>query len=173
MCRFCEAIGPICRYITDPHWSDGTYDRVPHHPPPPDDLLADPEQTTSVQPAGLNGPQRPRTARPKAAARRKPFVKTGASRPKPAVFPDRLHWPALASGTHRRLRSVCQLHKSARSPDKPWFTPEPGLPNDAEKLCYAFLVANIDWDVGRLCRPRLQRGGGRDEVACAAAWEVE
>ena len=63
--------------------------------------------------------------------------------------------------------------QSARSPDKPWFTTEPGLPNDAEKLCYAFLVANIDWDVGRLCRPRLQRGGGRDEVACAAAWEVE
>ena len=96
MCRFCEAIGPICRYITDPNWSEGTPHHVPHRPPPPDDLLADPEQTTSVQQAGLNGPQRPRTARPKAAARRKPFVKTGASRPKPAVFPDRLHWPALA-----------------------------------------------------------------------------
>ena len=24
------------------------------------------------------------------------------------------------------------------------------MPNDAEKLCYAFLVANIDWDVASL-----------------------
>jgi hypothetical protein len=111
MCRFCEAIGPICRYITDPHWSDGTYDRVPHHPPPPDDLLTELDQTTSSQPSGLNGHVRARTARPKVPQRRKRLLKTGASRPKPAVFPVRLRWPALASGTHRRLRSVCQLHK--------------------------------------------------------------
>ena len=37
--------------------------------------------------------------------------------------------------------------QSARSPDKPWFTTEPGLPNDAEVLCYAFLVANIGWEL--------------------------
>ena len=111
MCRFCEAIGPICRYITDPEWMYGSPETIRFLPPYPDDLLADISQTTVSQAAGLHASQRPRTTRPKAAARRKPRVKTGASRPKPAVFPVRLHWPALASGTHRRLRTLCQVHK--------------------------------------------------------------
>ena len=173
MCRFCEAIGPICRYITDPHWSDGTYDRVPHHPPPPDDLLTELDQTTSSQPSGLNGHVRARTARPKV-----PQKGANDSSRQVLAAPSRQfpRSPALACAGlwNSPSAALCvPVAQSARSPDKPWFTTEPGLPNDAEKLCYAFLVANIDWDVGRLCRPRLQRGGGRDEVACAAAWEVE
>ena len=40
--------------------------------------------------------------------------------------------------------------QSARAPDRAWFKPEPGLPNEAEVLFYAFLVASIDWSVADL-----------------------
>jgi len=106
MCRFCEAIGPICRYITDPHWSEGTPHRVPHHPPPPDDLLTEPDQTTSSQPSGLNGHVRARTARPKAAPKRRRLVKTGASPPQAGSF---LRSPALACTGLWNSPAACAL----------------------------------------------------------------
>ena len=58
-----------------------------------------------------------------------------------------LHWPALASESHPRTRVLLAGAQSARAPDKAWFDPKPGLPNEAEVLFYAILVANIDWSV--------------------------
>ena len=40
--------------------------------------------------------------------------------------------------------------QSARAPGRAWFTPDPGLPNEAEVLFYVILVANIDWRVDDL-----------------------
>jgi hypothetical protein len=48
--------------------------------PPPDDLLTEPDQTTSSQPSGLKGHGRARTARPKAAARPPPGGGAGGAR---------------------------------------------------------------------------------------------
>ena len=61
-----------------------------------------------------------------------------------------LHWPALASESHPRTRVLLAGAQSARAPDRAWFKPEPGLPNEAEVLFYAFLVASIDWSVADL-----------------------
>ena len=140
MCRLCDATGPICRWITDPDWSKGSSHHVPFVPPSPDDVLSATTQTTSSQTDGLDGPARTRTAGPKAAARCKPLVKTGASHPKPAVFPGRLHWPALASGTHSSAAFCVPGAQSARTPPNVWCEPGAGLPNSAEVLCYAFLL---------------------------------
>ena len=41
MCRWCDALGPICRYVTDPDFAETTTERVPYVPPYPDDLLAE------------------------------------------------------------------------------------------------------------------------------------
>ena len=39
MCRWCDALGPICRYVTDPDFAETTTKGVPYVPPYPDDLL--------------------------------------------------------------------------------------------------------------------------------------
>ena len=68
----------------------------------------------------------------------------------PGTDPFMLHWPALASETHCAARVLLAGAQSARGPDRAWFIPDPGLPNEAEVLLYAFLVASIDWSVADL-----------------------
>ena len=55
-----------------------------------------------------------------------------------------LHWPVKVNSAHASLLAGAQ---SARAPDRAWFSSAPGLPNEAEVLLYAILVANIDWRV--------------------------
>ena len=75
-----ESMGPICPWVTDPNWAQRTPRHITHTSPPPDDLLTEPDQTTSSQPSGLKGHGRARTARPKAAARPPPGGGAGGAR---------------------------------------------------------------------------------------------
>ena len=145
MCRLCDATGPLCRYLTDQDWATTTTKPRSHNPLPPDDILVQLHQTSSSQAVGCPEPDRPRHGCPKAAVRGKPVQKTGTCPPKPAVRPNRLHWPALTSGTHCAVTLYVPGAQSARADSNSWFETSPGLANSAEVLCYAFLVANINW----------------------------
>lgn len=140
MCRFCYAVGPICRYVSDPDFAETTVKGVPFVPPYPDDLLADLPKENPSGGRERDSAQRPSAAAPKAARKRKQLETTGASPPKPGVFAIRLHWPALASGSHSPAALCVPGAQTARAPPNVWCEPGAGLPNSAEVLCYAFLL---------------------------------
>ena len=56
----------------------------------------------------------------------------------------------MASGTQLTHALCLAGAQSARAPDKVWFDSKPGLPNEAEVLFYAILVANLDRSVADL-----------------------
>jgi len=87
MCRWCDAIGPICRYVSDPDFAETTVKGFPHVPPYPDDLLAELDSEDSSVSSSEDEVVQPRTRRRNAAPPRNNAENTGASRPNPAVLP--------------------------------------------------------------------------------------
>ena len=87
MCRWCDALGPICRYVTDPGFAETTAKGVPYVPPYPDDLLAEELADSSSVASSEDEQQQPRTPRPTGSQPRNNAGNTGASRPNPAVSP--------------------------------------------------------------------------------------
>ena len=87
MCRFCDALGPICRYVSDPDFAETTVRGFPYVPPYPDDLLAELAEDFLSVSERKDEQQQPSTPLPKAAQPRGIEENTGASRPNPAVFP--------------------------------------------------------------------------------------
>ena len=150
MCRWCDALGPICRYVSDPDFAETTVKGFPYVPPYPDDLLAELDSEDSSVSSSEDEEVQPRARRPKPPTRPKRRVSSGIIPPLPAIRPDLLHWLALAIGTHLTHALCLAGAQSARASDKAWFDPKPGLPNEAEVLFYAILVANIDWTVADL-----------------------
>ena len=150
MCRWCDALGPICQYLTDPDFAEATTKGFPYVPPLPDDLLTELASEDSAASSSEDQVVQPRTRRPKPPTRPKRRVSSGIIPPLPVIRPDLLHWLALALGTHLTHALCLAGAQSARASDKAWFDPKPGLPNEAEVLFYAILVANIDWTVADL-----------------------
>ena len=150
MCRWCDALGPICRYVSDPDFAETTAKGFPYVPPYPDDLLAELDSEDSSVSSSEDEEVQPRARRPKPPTRPKRRVSSGIIPPLPAIRPDLLHWLALAIGTHLTHALCLAGAQSARASDKAWFDPKPGLPNEVEVLFYAILVANIDWTVADL-----------------------
>ena len=70
MCRWCDALGPICRYLTDPDFAEATTKGFPYVPPLPDDLLAELASEDSAVSSSEDEVVQPRTRRPKPPTRR-------------------------------------------------------------------------------------------------------
>ena len=87
MCRWCDALGPICRYLIDPDFAETTTKAFPYVPPLPDDLLADLRVRASSVPSSEDEVVQPSTTRPTGSQPRNNARNTGASRPNPAVLP--------------------------------------------------------------------------------------
>ena len=87
MCRFCDALGPICRYVSDPDFAETTVKGFPYVPPYPDDLLAELDSENSFGSRPIDEELQPRRPRPTGSQPRLSEENTGASRPNPAVLP--------------------------------------------------------------------------------------
>ena len=81
MCRFCDAIGPLCPWVTGQDWFTKSTVCREINPPSPDDLLSLEPAETSVSSGAIDGAGPVRTTRPKAASRRKLKFSPGTTPP--------------------------------------------------------------------------------------------